>query len=116
MENFTQLCVWPGCIVNENSAEDKIQQFVDFMKDNFGVRVKYHTEVKTQPDIDENGKPNLETGGRNDLFFYVHSEDIPHFAIPRLQVGIRWWEDMVGYNDNSHLYPKEFLDAHPLTW
>jgi len=39
-----------------------------------------------------------------------------NFAVPRLKMGIRWWEDTVGYNDNSHLYTKEFVAAHPLTW
>jgi hypothetical protein len=31
-------------------------------------------------------------------------------------MGIRWWEDVVGYNDNGHLYTEEFKAAHPLTW
>jgi hypothetical protein len=78
--------------------------------------VKYHTEVKTKPDIDENGEIVPGTGRRNDLFFYVHSDDISGFAVKRLQIGIRWWEDMIVYNDNAHLYSEEFIKEHPPTW
>lgn len=112
MENYTQLCVWPGTVLGDSTPQDLENFFLDEMK----TRIKYHTEVQTLPDLDENGNPDPETGGRNDLFFYVHSDDVAAFAIPRLQMGIRWWEDVVGYNDNSHLYTTEFLEAHPLTW
>ena len=66
--------------------------------------------------LDKNGNAEPDTGGRNDAFFYVHSEDIGGFAIKRLQMGIRWWEDVIKYNDNSHLYTQEFLDTYPPTW
>ena len=112
MENFKQLCVWPGTELGDSKPNDLEKFFLDEMN----VRVKYHTEVTTLPDIDENGIPDFNTGGRNDLFFYVHDQDIANFAVPRLKMGIRWWEDVVGYNNNSHLYTPEFLDANPLTW
>jgi hypothetical protein len=38
------------------------------------------------------------------------------FAVPRLSLGIRWWEDVIKYNDNSHLYPLEFIEANPPKW
>lgn len=112
MENYTQLCVWPGTVLGESTPQDLENFFLNEMK----TRVKYHTEVQTLPDLDEDGNPDPETGGRNDLFFYVHADDVATFAVPRLQMGIRWWEDVVGYNDNRHLYTEEFLNAHPLTW
>ncbi len=111
MENYTQLCVWPGTVLGDSTPQELESFFLEEMK----TRIKFHAEVKTLPDIDR-GIPVPDTGGRNDLFFYVHSEDIGNFAIPRLRMGIRWWEDVVGYNDNSHLYTTEFLNAHPLTW
>jgi hypothetical protein len=114
MENYKQLCVWPACVTGNTTEE--IQDFESGMLEHFGVRVKYHAEVKTQPDIDTNGNPVPETGGRTDLFFYVHSDDSAKFAVPRLKAGIRWWEDVVGYNDNCHLYTEEFINAHPLNW
>jgi hypothetical protein len=112
MENFSQLCVWPGTLVGPN----EIESFEQFMMETFNARVKYHTEVLTRPDLDSSGNPVPETGGRNDLFFYVHDDDILHFAVPRLEYGIRWWEDVVGYNDNRHMYTPEFIEAHPLSW
>lgn len=112
MENYSQLCVWPGTLVGPTEAEE----FERFMLETFNARVKYHTEVTTLPDLDESGAIMEDTGGRNDLFFYVHDDDVPHFAVPRLQAGIRWWEDVVGYNDNRHLYTEDFINAHPLSW
>lgn len=108
MENFKQLCVWPGTIVGQENIED----FESFFKDEFGVRIKYTEEVLTNPDP---GETLEQSGGRNDVLFFVHDEDVAGFAIKRLQMGIRWWED-VFYNDNSHLYSKEILDKYPCTW
>jgi hypothetical protein len=110
--NYTQLCVWQGVLLDGFTT----QEFENWMLENFGTRIKYETEIKTLPDLDKHGNAIPDTGGRNDVFFYAHAEDIGKFAVPRLQAGIRWWEDVVGYNDNSHLYPKEILDKYQLTW
>ena len=113
LENpFTQLCVWPGTYLGEGSPAD----LEDFFMQSFGTRVKYKCEVLTRPDIDDSGRPVPHTGGRSDLFFYVHRDDVSKFAIPRLKEGIRWWEDVISYNDNGHLYSEEFLAANPATW
>ena len=109
---FNQLCVWPG--VNLEGASPK--ELVDFFEKEMKVRIKFHAEVSTLPDLDSSGKPVPETGGRTDLLFFVHDEDVPGFAIPRLQMGIRWWEDVIKYNDNSHLYSEEFIRANPPKW
>jgi len=37
------------------------------------------------------------------------------FAVPRLQMGIRWWEDVLG-NGNGELYPETCLAKYPKTW
>ena len=111
---YNQLCVWPGVIIGETPQEK--QELVKFMVDEFGVRVKYHTEVKTLPDLDSSGKPVSETGGRNDLFFFVHNDDLSKFATSRFQLGVRWWEDVIVYNKNSHLYTKAFVKANPPKW
>ncbi len=113
MKGFNQLCVWPGCIV----GEEKIEDFESFFLSEFGVKIKYLTEIVTKPDLDDSGQEVPGTGGRNDLFFYMHDDHLASFAIQRLQMGIRWWEDVIKYNDNSsHLYPAEFIEAHPPTW
>lgn len=112
MENYTQLCVWPGITVGIENIDD----FEKTMLEELNVRVKYEIEVITNPDLDENGQPIPETGGRNDLFFYVHNDDVIPFAITRLNLGIRWWEDVVSYNDGAYLYTKEILDKYTITW
>lgn len=111
-ENFIQLCVWPGT----NCTEKEAKNFENFMFETFLVRVKYKCNILTNPDIDENGNPIPNTGGRNDLFFYVHTEDIRIFAIKRLAYGIRWWEDVIKYNNNTHLYPIKFIEQNPPRW
>lgn len=97
---FRQLCVWQSTILDDATP----QKFEADMSDLFGgVRFKFAEEV-------------IEKGGRHDLLFYVHDDDIDRFAIPRLQYGIRWWEDVVKYNDGSYLYTDEVLNRYPVLW
>jgi hypothetical protein len=109
MENsdFKQLCVWEATLV----GEEKIAEFEKFFLDDYGARIKYVTEVKTKPSEGAFGG----TGNRNDVFFYIHTEDISKFAIPRLGLGIRWWEDVLN-NGGAVLYPHEILEKYPKTW
>jgi|TARA_A100001515_G_scaffold116171_1_gene97862 hypothetical protein len=108
MENqFNQLCVMQGCLMPKGGAKE----LETFFKDEMGVTVKFETEVKTLPDTPE----CTETGGRNDLFFYIADDDIGKFAGPRLSMGIRWWEDILG-NGGGNLYTEEFLEKYPKTW
>ena len=104
---FNQLCVWPGTVV----GKDEITALETFFKDEMGVTIKYETEVKTLPDT-----PGCtETGGRNDVFFYIADDDIMKFAVPRLSMGIRWYEDVLG-NGGGKLYPTEVLEKYEKTW
>ena len=112
MKKYNQLCVWPATVV----GKDDIKELENFFKEEMDVRIKYKTEVLTNPDLDEDGNEVPDTGGRNDLFFYVHDDDIGKFAIPRLSMGIRWYEDVVSYNDGAYLYPESFLEENPITW
>lgn len=111
---YNQLCVWQGCLMPE--SENPIEVFTEFFKDVLHVQIKFCEQVWTNPDIDEDGKPVKGTGGRSDLLFYIHDEDIPKFAIKRLEYGICWWEDVVSYNKGSYLYPQEVLDKYPVKW
>ena len=108
-KEFNQLCVWPGTVVGDSKKTQ--EDFVKFFKDKLGVTVKYETEVKTLPDTPE----CTETGGRNDLFFYIADDDIMKFAIPRLNMGIRWYEDVLS-NGGGELYPTEVLEKYEKTW
>jgi|SRR5690606_2876796 len=111
MDKFVQICVWPGTVV----GADQVDEFTEFMQKTFDVRVKYAEEITTGPTIRE-GRPVPETGGRNDLLFYIHTDDIGKFAVPRLATGIRWWEDVIKYNDPQGIYPQEVIDKYPTTW
>jgi len=112
MSKFNQLCVWPGTTL----GEDKPQDLVDFFQGELNARIQFEQEVSTNPDLDGNGEFIGDTGGRTDLLFYIHDDDVSHFAVPRLKMGIRWWEDVVSYNDNSHLYSNEILEKYKVKW
>jgi len=110
--NYTQLCCWSGTTIDGLTNEE----FEKDMFEMFGVRIKMAEATLTLPDKDDNGNDIPETGGRSDLLFYVHNDDINKFAISRLGAGIRWWEDVIKYNDNSHLYTAEILEKYKPTW
>jgi hypothetical protein len=99
MKNYKQLCVLPATL-----PPDNVNEFEEFFKENFGVK-------DTLPDP---GK-EYTTGGRSDLLFYIHDKDVGKFAVPRLRMGVRWWED-VFYNDQEYLYSEEILNKYPKTW
>jgi hypothetical protein len=102
MENFNQLCVWEGTVV----GVDEVNEFEKFFKEDLGVRVKYSQEIETLP------TPNVEgTGGRIDVFFYIHNEDVTKFAVKRLALGVRWFEDVLS-NGGIKLYPNELLSKY----
>jgi hypothetical protein len=105
--DFVQLVVWEATVLGKHTPKD----FEDFFLSQQNVRVKFMEKVETLP------APGVShTGGRRDLFFYVHNDDLGHFAVARLTLGeARWWEDVLG-NGNGVLYPKEILDKYPNTW
>ena len=105
---FNQLCVLQGCLMPKGGAK----LLESFFKDEMDVTVKFETEVKTLPDPGDLG---MKTGGRNDIFFYIADDDIMKFAVPRLQMGIRWYEDVLG-NGGDKLYPTEVLEKYEKTW
>lgn len=100
---FKQVVVWEGTVV----GQDTIEEFEQFILDELGTRIQYLEEVITFPNKDKEGKDVEDTGGRNDVFFAVHDEDVGKFAIPRLQYGMRWIEDVLSYrNCTSPIYPE----------
>ena len=109
--SFKQLCVWPATILKQDQEKD----FIQFMLIEFKARIKLAEVVLTLPDMDKEGCAVEGTGGRPDIFFYVHDEDISKFSIPRLSVGIRWWEDVLG-NGGGKLYPQNILEKYPKGW
>lgn len=109
---FTQVCVWPGTIV----GPEHIEAFEQWLLDDFGARGKYLEEIKTLPDM-EDGYPVEGTGGRTDLFFVIHREDVGKFAVPRLQFGMRWVEDVIAnekMRGEISIYPERVKEYR--TW
>lgn len=106
LPNYTQVCVFPGLLVDEN----KIQEFTDQFKEVFDTRVQYLETILTKPDLDD---PE-NTGGRSDVFFAVHQDDIGKFAVKRLQYGIRWIEDAMSNVNGYHLNPlyPEYVEGY----
>ena len=101
---YSQVVVWHGTEIGDTPVEE----FNKFFKDEFNVRVKFIEEIVTAPDLDKNGFPVEETGGRHDVFFSIHEKDIPKFAISRfkLQDPPRWIEDVYA-NGGGNLYPQD---------
>lgn len=97
---YQQLCVWEGTVLED----DEIPDFEKFLLDELHARVKLVGSVETGPG--DGGE-----GGRTDLFFLVHDEDIPKFSVRRLRCGMRWWEDVT-----KSIYPEEFKKAYPPSW
>lgn len=109
--DFSQVCLWPGCLVGEK----QIKAFEAFFKEQ-GFRVQYLEEVLTYPDLDAGFLPVPNTGGRNDVIFAIHSEDIPKFAVWRFTAGIRWIEDVLArHNHSCHMYDCDRLERY-MTW
>ena len=106
LPNYTQVCVFPGLLVDEN----KIQEFTDQIKEVFDTRVQYLETILTKPDVDD---PE-NTGGRSDVFLAVHQDDIEKFAVRRLQYGIRWIEDALSNVNGYHLNPiyPEYVEGY----
>jgi len=110
---YSQVAIWGSTVV----GKDKSKEFEDFMKSEYGVRVKYLEEIKTFPDRDQNGSNIEGTGGRNDVFFSVHEADIPKFAVKRFTMDppVRWIEDVIAnQSEPLTMYPDSVKEYR--TW
>lgn len=106
---YQQVCIWPATYLGGETAED----FEKWFEEEFKTRVQYLETVTTGPDLHpETREPVPGTGGRTDIFFAIHEDDIKHFALRRFQIGASWLEDVVadinGYNNNP-IYPERVL-------
>lgn len=104
MENFNQLCVMQGTTLGSFTIEG----FEDFFKKQ-GFRIKFAEETQTTVRLENNEL-------RKDLLFYIHDNDITKFATWRFRYGIRWWEDVIHYNNNADEYTQTTLEKYPVTW
>ena len=101
-KDFNQVCVWPGTIIKKDQIEDLEKE----MKRIWDTKIQYLETITTKPDTDRDGFEIQDTGGRTDVFFAVHKDDVGKFAIPRLEMGIRWLEDVLAKgNYRCPIYP-----------
>lgn len=84
MSDFKQPVVWPATTMGTGTPAE----FAEFIQDEFGCRAQYVGQFVTKPG--DGGE-----GGREDLVFFVHSEDLNKFAVARLSWGMRWIEDVI---------------------
>jgi hypothetical protein len=105
-EGYNQVCVWPGCALMNTTVEE----FEKSMLQDIGIKVQFLEEIETGSDM-KNGVPVPETGGRHDLFFAIHDEDVGKFVLKRFQYDIRWLEDVLAScNYHSPIYPKRVFE------
>ena len=98
--NYDQLCVLRG-------VTDELDELKPLLEQEFNIRVLMAEAFETLPD-------NSGPGGRREVLFWVHNDDVMRFAIPRLQYGISWWEDYL--SNNRALIPSRVRNAYPKTW
>ena len=110
-KDYSQVCVWPGTVL----PLEQYDEFKAFMLNELKARVEVLESIKTAPDRDANGDVVPDTGGRTDLFFCVHDEDIERFTVPRLSFGIRWIEDMISETNGGNRYYPERVREY-CTW
>jgi hypothetical protein len=112
---YRQIICWEG---TELGVDDETS-FISFVKDELALQhdVRVIGNVKTLPG--RNGP-----GGRIDLFFIIHNDDVIRAATRRLKFGMRWMNDCIAENKNmskcvhfrpSHhqSVPKLFRDSEP---
>jgi hypothetical protein len=98
-EDHKQVCVWPGTEIEEDQVED----FENWILGEFDTRIKYLETIVTKPD-------KTGPGGRMDVFFSIHNDDIAKFIGPKMQIEARWVEDVLANgNNNQQLYPKRVM-------
>lgn len=109
---FTQVCVIEGLLLGDTPpAEFEVQ-----LGAVLGVRAQYLETVLTRPDRDARGQPVPDTGGRSDVLFAVHHEDLGSaFNVERMARGVRWLEDVLSSRNNPRglIHPERLLDYLP---
>ena len=95
-KDYKIVCVWPGTLLGEH----EVAEFEQWFLDTFKTRIQFLETIITNPTPGSTD----EIGGRSDVLFAVHDADLGHFAVPRLEYGIRWLSD-VYFNNQGYLYP-----------
>lgn len=106
-EDYLQVCIWEGTTLSE---KEEIKPFENWFMTEFKVRVQFLEVIFTSPNSNDTSG---ETGGRSDIFFAIHKDDVDKFALPKMMIGARWIEDVLS-NTNEYyknpLYPERVME------
>ena len=109
-DDFHQVCIWTGTMIEDEDVKH-IKEFELAIKSEMDVRIQFLESILTKPDTDKDGFIVQGTGKRSDIFFAVHKNDVGKFALPRLQMGIRWIEDVLAkHNYKCDIYPDHIFN------
>ena len=89
-KGYNQICAWLGVVVKNADKPMTQKEFEKFMLGK-GYKVNYIDEYKTLPD-------HTGEGGRNDVIFSLHKDDVNKMVMDRLHKfngDIKWYEDYV---------------------
>tara|TARA_R110000751_G_scaffold24863_1_gene68084 strand:- start:209 stop:580 length:372 start_codon:yes stop_codon:yes gene_type:complete len=89
-KGYNQICAWLGVVVKNADKPMTQKEFEKFMLGE-GYKVNYIDEYKTLPD-------HTSEGGRNDVIFSLHKDDVNKMVMDRLHKfngDIKWYEDYV---------------------
>ena len=112
MEGYTQVCVWPDQILPGTNIKNFIQYFRDQ-----GFRIQHLETLITSCDRDNFGVPIPETGGRIDVIFAIHDDDLMRFCTSILRKKVRWIEDVLDNEARKKNYSTYPLRVHKYrTW
>ena len=106
-KNYKYIMVAPACYLGEDKPEDFERVFLKI-----DTRIRFLEEVVTIPDKDENGNNIEGTGGRRDILFAVHKDDVNDFMPLRFALTVYPWNDWIKYNRHSKEYSKEILERY----
>jgi hypothetical protein len=81
VQRFT-VVVWPGMGMDDPAGD--METFTKFMASRFSW-LQHPVRVLG----------SLDSGLDKDLLFTIDNRDVPRFAIPRLEYGMRWLSDVV---------------------
>ena len=93
---------------DKNSFKEERQKLEDWWLAFNGTRILPVMICETYPDIGEDGSDIDDTGGRQDLFFFIHQDDMETMFDRFEKFGSdapRWLEDIY-FNDQGHWYPE----------
>lgn len=104
-KDHQQVLVWQGTIM----TQDQVPEFEQWMLEECGCRIKYLESVTTSPSPDPDSFGHLlGTGGRIDVIFSVHNDDVGRIALVRLKTGMRWLDDVYLAGEGV-IYPKHVI-------